>query len=170
MLYLANMKNFLLLLAVVAGYFFGIYFYCRGFLLTRNALLMNSTCVEVQAEKTDACWMEAKFRKAILIVVDALRYDFIAPQSTDTVLPYHNKFVSVENVLKTSSRNALLFKFVADPPTTTLQRLKALTTGSLPTFVDAGSNFAGSKIEEDNLIDQLIRRYSESRLRFLSEI
>ena len=43
----------------------------------------------------------------------------------------------------------------ADPPTTTMQRLKALTTGSLPTFVDAGSNFASSAIVEDNLIKQL---------------
>ena len=31
-----------------------------------------------------------------------------------------------------------LFRFIADPPTTTMQRLKGLTTGSLPTFVDAG--------------------------------
>ena len=45
--------------------------------------------------------------------------------------------------------------FIADPPTTTLQRLKGLTTGTLPTFIDAGSNFAGTAIEEDNLVDQL---------------
>jgi len=38
----------------------------------------------------------------------------------------------------------------ADAPTTTLQRLKGLTTGSLPTFIDAGSNFASSSIDEDN--------------------
>lgn len=152
------MKNFLFLLTVVVGYYFGIYFYCRGFLLTRNALLINSTCPEVQAEKTDACWMEAKFQKAILIVVDALRYDFIAWQSTNSSLPYHNKFLSVEKVLKNRPKNGLLFKFIADPPTTTLQRLKALTTGSLPTFVDAGSNFGGSAIEEDNIIDQLVRK------------
>src|SRR5438046_2721597 len=54
-----------------------------------------------------------------------------------------------------SPENAFLVKFIADPPTTTLQRLKGLTTGSLPTFIDAGSNFAGTAIEEDNLIAQL---------------
>lgn len=36
-----------------------------------------------------------------------------------------------------------------------MQRLKGLTTGTLPTFVDAGSNFAGTAIEEDNLLAQL---------------
>ena len=41
------------------------------------------------------------------------------------------------------------------PSTLQCQRLKALTTGSLPTFVDAGSNFASSAIVEDNLIKQL---------------
>ena len=44
---------------------------------------------------------------------------------------------------------------MADPPTTTMQRLKALTTGSLPTFIDAGSNFATNEINEDNIIDQV---------------
>jgi phosphatidylinositol glycan class O len=34
-------------------------------------------------------------------------------------------------------------------------RLKGLTTGTLPTFIDAGSNFAGTAIDEDNLVAQL---------------
>jgi len=37
-----------------------------------------------------------------------------------------------------------------------MQRLKGLTTGGLPTFVDIGKNFGSSAIEEDNIIDQLI--------------
>ncbi|KAI9352129.1 hypothetical protein BDR26DRAFT_850395 [Obelidium mucronatum] len=38
-----------------------------------------------------------------------------------------------------------------------MQRLKALVTGTLPTFVDAGSNFGSSEITEDNIIDQMRR-------------
>ncbi|XP_033108786.1 GPI ethanolamine phosphate transferase 3-like isoform X2 [Anneissia japonica] len=38
-----------------------------------------------------------------------------------------------------------------------MQRLKGLTTGSLPTFVDVGNNFASSEVEEDNLIHQLVK-------------
>lgn len=51
--------------------------------------------------------------------------------------------------------NSRLMKFIADPPTTTLQRLKGMTTGSLPTFIDIGSNFASPEINEDNIIDQV---------------
>ena len=44
---------------------------------------------------------------------------------------------------------------MADPPTTTLQRLKGLTTGSLPTFIDVGNNFASNELTEDNIINQI---------------
>ena len=46
-------------------------------------------------------------------------------------------------------------QFIADPPTTTQQRLKGLTTGSLPTFIDIGSNFASDELTEDNIISQM---------------
>ena len=47
-----------------------------------------------------------------------------------------------------------LFKFIADPPTTTMQRIKALMSGTLPTFIDAGANFDSFLVEDDNLIRQ----------------
>ena len=52
-----------------------------------------------------------------------------------------------------------LYRFVADPPTTTMQRLKALVTGSLPTFIDAGANFGAPELTAnvDNIVDQLRR-------------
>lgn len=34
---------------------------------------------------------------------------------------------------------------------------EGLTTGSLPTFIDMSSNFASHAVEEDNIIDQLVR-------------
>lgn len=38
-----------------------------------------------------------------------------------------------------------------------MQRLKGLTTGGMPTFIDAGDNFNPSaRIFEDNWVDQLI--------------
>ena len=39
-----------------------------------------------------------------------------------------------------------------------LIRLKGLTTGSIPTFIDISSNFASYEIDEDNIIDQMIDR------------
>ncbi|KAH7097941.1 hypothetical protein BKA62DRAFT_714996 [Auriculariales sp. MPI-PUGE-AT-0066] len=52
---------------------------------------------------------------------------------------------------------SFIFHTYVDPPTTTLQRIKGITTGSLSTFVDMGSNFGGSEIKEDSLIVQLGR-------------
>ncbi|KRY76462.1 GPI ethanolamine phosphate transferase 3, partial [Trichinella pseudospiralis] len=152
---------FLKLLVAVLGYCFGIFFFSRGFLLTRYALLHKSSCYDVQypvsSSSPSGCWVKSKYKRAILLVVDALRYDFVAsPKHSKKI--YHNKFSLVNELLSKKPSNSMLFKFIADPPTTTLQRLKSLTTGSLPTFVDAGTNFAGTAIEEDNLIDQMINQ------------
>lgn len=51
--------------------------------------------------------------------------------------------------------DALGFVSVADAPTTTSQRLKAITTGSIPAFIDAGSNFNSDAVEEDSIVGQL---------------
>jgi GPI ethanolamine phosphate transferase 3 subunit O len=56
---------------------------------------------------------------------------------------------------------AVLASFPADPPTTTMQRVKAIVTGSLPTFLDVGSVFSGGEIKEDNLISQALLRASK---------
>jgi phosphatidylinositol glycan class O len=78
--------------------------------------------------------MHVRYKKAVIIVIDALRYDFVAfDSSEDSSLHYKNKFTVIQNHLR-KPNNAKLYKFIADPPTTTLQRLKGLTTGSLPTF------------------------------------
>ncbi|CAJ0648209.1 4631_t:CDS:2 [Entrophospora sp. SA101] len=111
----------------------------------------------VKAEDTSSfehngCWYPAPFKKAIIIIIDALRFDF---------LPI------IRKLLNKQSTNSLLFQYIADPPTTTLQRLKALTTGTLPTFIDAGSNFAGSAIDEDNLIHQLWRQ--DKKIAFMGD-
>lgn len=53
--------------------------------------------------------------------------------------------------------NGVLAAFPADPPTTTMQRVKALLTGSLPTFLDVSSVFAGGEIREDNVLLQALR-------------
>lgn len=72
-------------------------------------------------------------------------------------LPFENKLPIFDELLTSQPNNSRLFKFIADAPTTTLQRLKGITTGSLPTFIDIGANFATPEINEDNLIDQVCR-------------
>lgn len=95
--------------------------------------------------------------KIVLFVVDALKYEFgVYNETRKDPLPYQNKLPIIHELRKNHPENTRLLKFFADPPTTTLQRLKGITTGSLPTFIDMGSNFATPEINEDNIIDQVI--------------
>ncbi|KAK1149858.1 mannose-ethanolamine phosphotransferase gpi13 [Aspergillus melleus] len=147
----------------------GIYFFTKGFLLTRMVLENKSSCdllpfddalPNAKAGKGgDGCWHPKSFDKAIVIIIDALRYDFTVPfaptpESEEANL-FHDNIPVLHETAVNSPENAFLLPFIADPPTTTLQRLKGLTTGTLPTFVDAGSNFDGTAIDEDNIVAQL---------------
>lgn len=94
--------------------------------------------------------------RVILLVIDALKYDFgVYNKEAKNPLAYENKLPVLQRLLDKYPRQSRFMKFVADAPTTTLQRLKGITTGSLPTFIDIGSNFATSEINEDNIIDQV---------------
>ncbi|RFU32214.1 hypothetical protein B7463_g4109, partial [Scytalidium lignicola] len=162
---------FLWLLIIHAS---GIYFFTKGFLLTRLVLDEKSSCADPPVEPLakyngvgtleGGCWHPTTFKKAVVIIIDALRYDFTVPlNATDsgsgsapqTPQAFHNSLPFLYETAVKFPQNAFLLPFIADPPTTTLQRLKGLTTGTLPTFIDAGSNFAGTAIEEDNLLIQL---------------
>lgn len=137
-------------------------------MLTRLVLEEKSSCAEPPIALGSAfrgagtpgagCWHKKSFDKAIVLIIDALRYDFTIPYTNTTDAPaqaFHNALPLLYNTAVREPHNAFLLPFIADPPTTTLQRLKGLTTGTLPTFVDAGSNFAGTAIEEDNLLMQM---------------
>lgn len=150
----------------------GIYLFCSGFLLSRLVLQDRSECSVPPVELSNTfdraykegllgkgCWYPKHFDKAVIIVVDALRYDFTVPfQPTpgdEQPHHFHNALPVLYETASKEPKNAFMRPFIADPPTTTLQRLKGLTTGTLPTFIDAGSNFAGTAIDEDNLIEHL---------------
>lgn len=140
--------------------------FTRGFLLKRTTLEPRNEC----DLSSDTCILEPKFNRAVILLVDALRYDFLFP--IDTSNPrydgsHHNHLTSPISLSELRPSHSLMYKSIADPPTTTLQRLKAITTGSLPTFVDAGSNFAGSRVEEDNWLDQAKR--AGKRIAFMGD-
>lgn len=127
----------------------GVGFFTLGFLLLRQVLPEVADC--------SAGCVEPTFDRAILLVVDALRFDFVIPVEEPLANPYYHNNLGVLHRLALLDRG-LLLKFMADPPTTTLQRLKGLTTGLLPTFIDAGLNFDGDAIDEDNWLLQMHRQ------------
>lgn len=167
------------------------FLFVHGFLLTRHEVTDRATCEASPGERSRLCTNETlattrrnaaessftspAFDRAIIIVIDALRFDFVQweeeaegksdggdshkSQSISALGRHHhyfrNKLPSIHDALSKHPNNAILLPCWADPPTTTMQRLKALTTGSLPTFVDVSLNFNSPEISEDNLIDQL---------------
>lgn len=142
----------------------GLFFFTKGFLLSRLVLEERSSCDvfpngSPAPQTSNGCWHPKTFKKAVVIVIDALRYDFCVPQQTgdlDTAPKfYHNNLPFFYNTALKHPEKAFLLPFIADPPTSTLQRLKGLTAGNLPTFIDIGSNFAGQATEEDNILVQL---------------
>ncbi|KAM9735635.1 GPI ethanolamine phosphate transferase 3 [Menidia menidia] len=148
-----------LLLWTCAVYLVGIYLFVGGFLLVRLEVNRTSTCgdvLEPGEEPVDFCRARPRFRRAVVLIIDALKIDFARfdPSKSDP-RPYENKLPVLEETLSSKPSHSRLYPFRADPPTTTMQRIKGFTTGSLPTFVDVGNNFASSAILEDNLIHQL---------------
>ncbi|KAL8863453.1 MAG: hypothetical protein Q9178_000134 [Gyalolechia marmorata] len=147
---------------IFALHVLGIFFFTKGFLLTRLVLDHKSDCTSppIDLPKPSpgsynaGCWYPKTFDSAVIIIIDALRYDFTIP-SNDTTHHFHNALKVLHETAVQQPESAFLLPFIADAPTATLQRLKGLTTGTLPTFIDVGSNFGGTAIEEDNLVAQL---------------
>ncbi|XP_039120959.1 uncharacterized protein LOC120257570 [Dioscorea cayenensis subsp. rotundata] len=149
--------------------------YTRGFLLTRTELSsfsrcsddhpcsapLNSTAHSDPFQRPDRdhdqwCWTRPAVDRIVIIVLDALRYDFLSPSTFfEEKKPWMDKLTVLQRLAAKEPLSARIFKAIADPPTTSLQRLKGLTTGGLPTFIDVGNSFGAPAIVEDNLIHQM---------------
>ena len=133
-----------------------VFLFQRGFLLSREVLADKTKCEKTT--KNDSCYaVPREYSKAIVLIIDALRYDFAAyDKNLSMTKPYQNAMPIINQLIEKGQGK--LYQSFADPPTTTMQRLKGLTTGSIPTFIDVSANFASYEINEDNIIDQLIER------------
>lgn len=150
---------------IVFGFSVSIYYFLDGFLLTRVQLSETSKCNDFPSgtDYQEGCWGPKQFSKAVIIVVDALRFDFMWSSAAghrssgagNSSQYYLNQMPAFRHLALREGWTTLFYEGVADPPTTTMQRLKALTTGVLPTFIDVGSNFNSGAVNEDNWVAQL---------------
>ena len=134
--------DYILLIIFISNIIASIYVFSNGFLIRR---------VSLNNVNTKSYPNLKQFNKSIILFIDALRFDFIFKNKQNEYFGIS----TIEDLLETQPSKTKLFKFIADPPTTTMQRIKALMSGTLPTFIDAGSNFDSYLIEEDNLISQM---------------
>ncbi|CAO2819154.1 unnamed protein product [Amaranthus hypochondriacus] len=158
--------------AILFIHLLAIFLFTRGFLLTRTELPHVSKCSDVSQSpcfnssafslnssqgNNEACWTKPAIDRLVIIVFDALRFDFVAPSSFfSEKKPWMDRLPVIQKLAAELGSSSRIFKAVADPPTTSLQRLKGLTTGGLPTFIDVGNSFGAPAIVEDNFIQQLV--------------
>lgn len=186
--------------ALLAAHVAGLYLFTSGFLLQRvelndvtpgcraatswtppppprgavdgDAAALDAWDAQLDAAKE--CTLPPRFDRVVVWIVDALRYDFLAEALGGADAPLdahvHNVMTFPRTRAAAAPRSSLLAHFAADAPTTTLQRLKGLTTGSLPTFIEAGANFGGAgRIQEDTWLAQLRRRPDARRRVFVGD-
>lgn len=114
-----------------------------------------------------------KRQKIVLLVVDALRTDFVLPlkedRGQDKGYEFAEKLTIMHELAKSEPHGAKLFRFIADPPTATTQRLGGLTTGSLPSFVEAFQNFSSDTQCSDNIIFQFLANRTNRNLHFMGD-
>uniref|UniRef100_A0A8C6DBC3 Phosphatidylinositol glycan anchor biosynthesis class G (EMM blood group) n=1 Tax=Moschus moschiferus TaxID=68415 RepID=A0A8C6DBC3_MOSMO len=84
------------------------------------------------------------FSKLVIMLVDALRDDFVFGSKGVKFMPYTTYLVE--------KGSSLSFVAEAKPPTVTMPRIKALLTGSLPGFIDVVRNLNSPTLLEDNVI------------------
>lgn len=85
---------------------------------------------------------KAQFEKVIIMVVDAMRSDFMFSEKNSEMRFLHSLI---------EKGDAIPFTAYSNPPTVTLPRLKGITTGGAPSFVDAILNIADDKDDSQGL-------------------
>lgn len=82
--------------------------------------------------------------RIIFVVVDALRLDFFAPQ----LMPF---------LYETAAQAGCNFTVHVQLPTVTLPRIKSLTTGRVPQFIDVLFNLKTTEAVEDSFLHQAVK-------------
>ncbi|XP_044736808.1 GPI ethanolamine phosphate transferase 2 [Chrysoperla carnea] len=82
-----------------------------------------------------------KVHRSVIMVIDALREDLL----NDSIsMPFLNK--------QLNNKQGCLYSTKVELPTVTMPRIKALTTGTIPNFIDVLLNFESTKLHDDNIL------------------
>uniref|UniRef100_S4RSF3 Phosphatidylinositol glycan anchor biosynthesis class G n=1 Tax=Petromyzon marinus TaxID=7757 RepID=S4RSF3_PETMA len=103
--------------------------------------------------------LEPAFGRVVLVLVDALRADFVFGAHGATNMPYTHAQAHGGHALRYTAR--------AHPPTVTMPRIKALTSGSIPGFLDLLMNLEAVAAGDDTFLWQALA--AGRRLRFYGD-
>lgn len=136
--------------------FVAIFIFCCGFFPQKNVLKGTANFTLESSVQTES---KPVFDKLVLVVIDALRSDFVFEESI-------SNFTFVHSLI--NGGEAWGFTAYSNPPTVTLPRLKGITTGSTPNFLDAILNVAeddssSNLKEQDSWLKQFARQGKKMR-------
>ncbi|KAG2176235.1 hypothetical protein INT43_005469, partial [Umbelopsis isabellina] len=147
------LKSLQSLLMLSALQLTALFLFCKGFFPYKTYLSGHATEAD-SPSRLDLTGIAddapPQFDRLVFVLVDALRNDFVFEKSSG--------FSFVQSLI--SQGSAKPFTAKATAPTVTLPRIKALTTGTIPSFVDAILNIAESDTSsslkyQDNWVYQL---------------
>ncbi|KAK7195758.1 ethanolamine phosphotransferase [Novymonas esmeraldas] len=149
--------------------------YTGSVLLFTTSMLSTSTVMRTVSTEPCHGLQVPPVDQVVLIVIDAMRPDFVLSSlrlfaRTGGQCAVHEDALGhqrvddvytgptlqyMEQTLRSDTAAAVAFFFVADAPTTTAQRIKAIATGTMPAFLEAGSNFNSDALELDSIVGQM---------------
>ncbi|XP_053664744.1 GPI ethanolamine phosphate transferase 2 [Anopheles marshallii] len=92
-----------------------------------------------------------RISRAILMVIDALRMDFVVQEEN---------FQFLNQLL--SDGKACLYRLQVHPPTVTMPRIKAMTSGAIPSFLDVILNLGSPEMQLDTFLYQMKQRQQKT--------
>ncbi|CAF4009305.1 unnamed protein product, partial [Rotaria sordida] len=118
--------------------------------LTNN--INNRSCFDSQ---------ESSKHHVIIMLIDALRSDYVFNRNDSFYLK------SIEKLEENGK--AISVELRSHTPTVTLPRLKALLTGTIPSFWDLIYNYNSTKLELDNILIQYKIKYPSNKIIFYGD-
>lgn len=141
----------LVYVVVLAAHAIGYLLFLRGFFPSK-AVLSGYSLFYQRGDAAGASpfapsegTLPQQFDKIVLMVVDAMRADFLYSEETSYMSFVHQLV---------SQGHALPYTAYANAPTVTLPRLKGITTGGTPSFIDAVLNVADDQDTSQGLSHQ----------------
>ncbi|KAK4474494.1 hypothetical protein MN116_001643 [Schistosoma mekongi] len=120
--------------------------YSFGLFIFMNGLLPGDSVTNVN--KIDHSQATYKIDKLVLIVIDALRVDFLFSSKFSKYWVKLRSYMDLKSATCSAS-------FV-QPPTVTLPRIKAIVSGRTPKFIDVLRNVDAAAMPDDNWVTRLV--------------
>ncbi|KAG5444357.1 GPI ethanolamine phosphate transferase 2 [Clonorchis sinensis] len=139
MFFTRSSLGFFLLLGIYSG---GLFLFMRGLLyFSSDQASAPVSQIRIPTPSTSAV------KRLVLMVVDGLRSDLVFSPRYSSNWPKLRSFMKKLTFTYSNS--------ITQPPTVTMPRIKAITSGRVPRFIDIVRNLDATAIREDNWVTRL---------------